>query len=398
LHFRTAAKSRTIFLTVQDVEQINDIVNREVVFQVLENCGSAMRMPQLPKHPWPNTLRNVSIVITVATPYGVVQVSDMQVTAFSDGTIVLDRQRKSLVLRGEKIVALLGWVGLATIAGHNTGAWLHGQLDALRAVELPLDTFATILADSATLHFATLPRTDKRCTFAIGGVFVTPVNTIEPFFCSISNCEDRGTGRLSAHATVRFEPRFLLVSSRPERRSRHPFMISVDGDEETAAELPLYWRGLRGLLKQRADMARIGRACLQIARAVATRQEEKAGNNSSYVRTVGKNFLLVGLDRASGALASAFFPEDGSVSQTLAADVVTSDLSARDVTVERRVNAQGHTEIKVKGLFKVDRLPADGEPPLPLLTFSPEWIGIGGAGQAEGGAQKKVAESQAGVG
>jgi hypothetical protein len=316
----------------------------------------------------------------------------MQVTAFGDGTILSDRQRKSLVLRGEKIVALLGWVGLATIAGHNTGSWLHGHLEALHAVELPLDTLATTLADSTTLHFATLPGTDKRCTFAIGGIFLTPVSTVEPFFCSISNCEDRDTGRLSAQAAVKFEPRFLLVTSRPQRRSVHPFIISVDGDEETARELALYWRGLRGMLKHRADTAQIGRACLQIAKAVAARQEEKARNNAAYVKTVGKNFLLLALDCASGALASAFFPEDGSAVQTLAADVVSNDVSSRNVTVEKSVNAQGNTEIKVKGWFKVDHLPADSEPPLPLLTFSPEWVGIGGSGQAATGAQESRGE------
>lgn len=319
----------------------------------------------------------------------------MQITAFKDGTIVSSRQRKSMLLRGQRVVGLAGWVGLATIAGHNTGAWLHGQLGALRAVELPLNTLATTLADSATLHFATLPSTDKRCTFAIGGIFVTPVNTIEPFFCSISNCENRETGKLLPHAAVKFEPQFLLISTQTGRPSRHPYMISVNGDEETAGELSLYWRGLRGLLRQRADVSRIGGACLQTARAVAARQEEKAGNNAAYVRTVGKNFLLVALDCASGALASAFLPEDGSAAQTLAADVVSSDISTRDLTVEKRINAQGDTEIKVKGWFKVDRLPADGEPPLPLLTLSPEWVGIGGAGQAEAGAQKKVAASQA---
>jgi hypothetical protein len=320
----------------------------------------------------------VSIVITVTTPYGTVQVSDMQVTAFSDGTILSGRQRKSMVLRGDRVVALVGWVGLATIAGHNTGAWLHGQLEALRAVELTLDTLGRVLADSATLHFATLPKTDKRCAFAMGGICVTPANTIEPFFCSISNCEDRQTGRVSPHAFVRFEPRFVLMDSRLERRSSHPYMISVNGDEQTAAEMPLYWRGLRGLLKHRADLARLSSACLQIARAVAERQEEKARNDPAYVKTGGKDFLLVALDCASGALTSMFFPEDGSTAQALAADVVSADVSTRDVTIERRVNAEGDTEIKVRGWFKVDRLPDVDEPPRPLMTFSPDWVGIGG--------------------
>jgi hypothetical protein len=171
-------------------------------------------------------------------------------------------------------------------------------------------------------------------------------------------------------------------------------MISVDGDEQTAAELPLYWRGLRGLLRRRADLARLGSACLQVARAIGERQEQKAKNDPAYVKTVGKSFLLVGLDCVSGALTSIFFPEDGSATQSLAADVVSADVSTRDVTIERRTNAQGDTEIKVKGWFKVDRLPGVGEPSLPLMTFSPEWVGIGNIARAEAGGAENVAASQ----
>ena len=91
----------------------------------------------------------MSIVITAVTPYAVIQVSDMQITAFKDGTIVSARQRKSVVLKGQQVVALFGWTGLATIGGHNTGQWLHGQLDAMRAVDLSLVDIAKGLEDNA---------------------------------------------------------------------------------------------------------------------------------------------------------------------------------------------------------------------------------------------------------
>jgi hypothetical protein len=81
-----------------------------------------------------------------------------------------------------------------------------------------------------------------------------------------------------------------------------------------------------------------------------------------------------------------FFPEDGSQAQVLAADVLSPDVSTRDVVVESRVNADGNTEVKVKGWFKVDHLPGSDDPPMPLLTFSgfpsTPLIGIGGQSPA----------------
>jgi hypothetical protein len=322
----------------------------------------------------------VSIVITVVTPYAVVQVSDTQVTAFQDGTILSARQRKSMVLKGQQVVALFGWTGLATIGGHNTGQWLHGQLNAMRAVDLPLGDIAKALEDNATFHFATLPQTDKRCSFAIGGLCVTPHNTIELFFCRVTNCEVGHSARLSSRASVKFETNFALISR--TRRSKHPYILTISGDEQTASELPLYWQGIRGLLKRRAGISQIAGACLQAARAVAVKQEEKSQKNPRFVKTVGRNLLVVGIDSASGAIQSLFFPEDGSQAQVLAADVLSPDVSTRDVVVESRVNADGDTELRVRGWFKIDHLPGPTDPPMSILTFSgfpsTPMIGIGG--------------------
>jgi hypothetical protein len=326
----------------------------------------------------------VSIVITAVTPYAVIQVSDMQITAFKDGTIVSARQRKSVVLKGQQVVALFGWTGLATIGGHNTGQWLHGQLDSMRAVDLSLVDIAKGLEDNATLHFATLPQTDKRCSFAIGGLCVTSLNTIEPFFCRVTNCEVGHSAKLSPRASVRFETSAALMSR--TRRSKHPYVLAVSGDEQTASELPLYWHGIRGLLKRRAGINEIAGACLQAARAVAGKQEEKSQKDPRFVKTVGRNLLVVSIDVASGVMQSLFFPEDGSETQVLAADVLSADASARDVVVENRINADGNTEVKVKGWFKVDHLPGPDDPPMPLLTFSAlpstPMIGIGGQSPA----------------
>jgi len=293
----------------------------------------------------------------------------MQITAFRDGTVLSGRQRKSLVLKGQRVVALCGWTGLATIGSHNTGVWLHGQLDAMRAVTLPIGIIAKALAENATLHFAALPQTDKRCSFAVGGLFVTPANTIEPFLCRITNCECRDGATLPRGVSAKFEVGFELLSR--TRRSKHPYLISIMGDERTALELALHWRGLRGLLKRRADIRRIGDACLQIARAVADKQEEKQSKDPSFVKTVGKNLLLVAVDNL-GAVQSLFFSEDGSLTQVLAPDVLSTNVSTRDVVIDSRINADGATEIKLRGWFKVDRLPGQNDPPQALASFSAE--------------------------
>jgi len=160
----------------------------------------------------------------------------------------------------------------------------------------------------------------------------------------------------------------------------------VSGDEQTASELPLYWRGIRGLLKRRVGISQIAGACLQAARAVADKQEQKSQKDPRFVKTVGRNLLVVGIDSASGAIQSLFFPEDGSQAQALAADVLSADVSTRDVIVESRVNADGNTEVKVRGWFKIDHLPGPADPPMPLVTFSgfpsTPMIGIGGQSPA----------------
>lgn len=323
---------------------------------------------------------SVSIIITAVTPYAVIQVSDMQITAFRDGTITSARQRKSIVLKGQKVVALFGWTGLATIDGHNTGQWLHSQLDAMRAVDLSVVDIAKGLEDNATLHFATLPQTDKRCSFAIGGFCVTPLNTIEPFFCGVTNCGFGHSAKLSPRASVKFETSTSLISRM--RPSKHPYVLTISGDEQTASELPLYWHGIRGLLKRRVGINQIAGGCLQAARAVANRQEEKSRNDPRFVKTVGRNLLAVGIDSASGVIQSLFFPEDGSQTQVLTADVLSPDLSTHDVVVESRINSDGNTEVKVMGWFKVDHLPDPSDPSMPLITFSgfpsTPMIGIGG--------------------
>jgi hypothetical protein len=113
----------------------------------------------------------------------------------------------------------------------------------------------------------------------------------------------------------------------------------------------MYWRGLRGLLKHRVDSSRISTACRQIALAVAAKQDEKKKRDPQYLKTVGKSLLAIEMDN-SGASQCLFYPEDGSSTLVLAADIVSPALSTKGVTMDRKVNKDGNVEITVKGWFK----------------------------------------------
>ena len=203
----------------------------------------------------------MSILLSVATPYCATQVSDMQLTAFADGQPLPCQQRKSIAYSGENVRCLVGWVGLATIGNHNTGDWLRGQLDAISLGDPPLETFINALTVSATLHFATLSVKDRRCEFDIAGWFRVAQDSYVPFSAVVSNYEHQPWKLSPAHRAA-----FHHEVTLPTRRSKHHYVLSVSGYEESVKEMPLYFRGLRGLLKRGVGAATISRACRQIAR------------------------------------------------------------------------------------------------------------------------------------
>jgi hypothetical protein len=179
---------------------------------------------------------------------------------------------------------------------------------------------------------------------------VTPINTVEPFSCRITNCELDLLGMLSRVAAVKFDCGFW--GRNPKKpQSKHPYVVTVTGDDVTARELETYWRGLRGLLRHRAHSSRISTACRQIALAIAARQEEKKKNDVRYVKTVGKSLLAIEMDN-SGAAQCLFYPEDGSSTLVLAADMISPALNTKSVTMDRKINKDGNVEMTVKGWFK----------------------------------------------
>jgi len=290
----------------------------------------------------------MSILLSGATPYCAVQVSDMQVTAFADGQPLSQKQRKSIVYSGDNVRCLVGWTGLAIIESHNTGDWLHGQLDAIIRDDPPLPVLVETLKNSATLHFATLNVKDKRCEFVLVGWFRVSPNRYAAFSAVISNYQGR-PWELSAGHGVAFHSA-VSVQTRP---SKHPYVLSVSGYEAAIKEMPLYFRGLCRLLKRRAGVAVISGACRQIAAEIAVRQAKRKAANPTFTKTVGDSQLTVELD-ISGS-ANTFSSKDGTITNSLPADVIYPVITTKDMQVDRTVDADGTIRLKIKGWIKTNR-------------------------------------------
>jgi len=290
----------------------------------------------------------MSILLSVATPYCATQVSDMQVTAFADGQPLSQSQRKSIVYSGDNVRCLVGWVGLAMIDGHNTGEWLHGQLDAIIQDDPPLEVFTQRLTDTATFHFAGLNARDKRCEFTVVGWFRVGPDRYAAFSAAISNYQVRPWELSTRHGTAfRYQ---ITVQTRP---SKHPYMLSVAGYEQAVKEMPLYFRGLRGLLKRRAEVGVISGGCRQVAAAIAAMQAKKKAFNPKFTQTVGDSQLTVELDISGGV--NTFSSQDGIVTHSLPADVVSPIITTKDMQVERAVDADGTIRLNIKGWIKANR-------------------------------------------
>jgi len=272
----------------------------------------------------------------------------MQVTAFADGQPLSQKQRKSIVYSGNNVRCLVGWTGLAIIDSHNTGDWLHGQLDAIIADDPTFPIFMEALANSATLHFATLKVKDKRCEFNIVGWFRVPSGQYAAFSAIIFNY-DSHLWELSAGHGAMFRSA-VRAQTCPSKRA---CMYSVSGYEAAVREMPLYFRGLRGLLKRRVSADVISGACRQIAAKIAARQAERKAANPKFTKTVGDSQLTVELD-ISGSV-NTFSSKDGIVTHGLPADIVHSIITTNDMQVDRTVDADGTIRLHIKGWIKVNR-------------------------------------------
>jgi hypothetical protein len=141
-------------------------------------------------------------------------------------------------------------------------------------------------------------------------------------------------------------------------------VFSVAGYEEAVREMPLYFRGLRGLLKRRAEVGVISSGCRQIAAAVAAMQAKRRAANPRFTKTVGDAQLTVEMDMRGSV--NTFSSRDGVITHGFPADVVYPIVTTRDMQVDRTVDADGTIRLHVRGWIKVNRPKiAMGVPPPP---------------------------------
>jgi hypothetical protein len=231
----------------------------------------------------------------------VVQVSDTRISTLSDRKVISERQRKSIIVMGDQARFVLGWVGLATCVGHNTGDWIYQQLYGMDALDLPLDRIAHELTGLATKYFATLPVSsrDRRCHFVLGG-WHKASGVPRPFTCVIYNdlVFHAAKGNSPAIFTVASEamPGFLY-STASFQAVKRPFHVFPIGD--ISPKTRVHFSGLKSLMKKEPGTAAISAVCRQIALEAA-----------NHTTTIGRNLISTEMDN-KGIVRSSYYSEEG---------------------------------------------------------------------------------------
>jgi hypothetical protein len=258
----------------------------------------------------------MSLVLTVLVPKFVVQVSETRLS-FKNGP-PRDDQRKTLVFFGQRFRGLVGWVGLAEAnPKHNTGDWLVDQLSTLTAEPVP--TVATVLAERATKHFATLRSENgtpvlKPCEFVLAGWAATSTG-IDPVFVCVANYATRPDRR-------EFNVRVSNFSTK--RPVKRPSLISVSGWERAADDFRGHFLGLKRLIRHGADTQTVRDVCVDILRLAAKRYVEDTG-------PVGSSIVVVELPREGNAQAM-FYPWDRAKTPAeYHPDLITPDMTFKRI-------------------------------------------------------------------
>jgi len=279
----------------------------------------------------------MSFVITSISPETVVQVSDMRLSALSDKSVLSDKQRKSIIVMGRQAHFVLGWVGLAKVANHDTGEWAYQRLYEMNAVDLPLDQIAGNFTGLATKDFATLPVSaeDRRCHFVLAG-WHKASGAPKAFWCVIYNdlifhaASGNNAATLASAPVAASEFLYTIGSFAPVKRS---YQVSVIGDF-TPTKLKAHFSGLKALMKRRAGKAAIGAACRQIALEAAR-----------DTTTVSRNLISVEMDNR-GSVRCSYYSEDGaevmfmpdilSTQGTLIKSTLTTRIVGDEITLKLR--------------------------------------------------------------
>lgn len=238
---------------------------------------------------------------------------------------------------GNQAHFVLGWSGLATCAGHNTGEWIYRQLWGMNAIGLPLDRIASELTGLATNYFATLPMSprDKRCHFVLGG-WRKDSGVPSPFTCVIYNdfVFHPSKGNSLATFTDAFEaaPGFMYstASFMPVKR---PFYVFPIGD--ISPKMRAHFRGLKSLMKKGPGTAAISALCRQIALEAAT-----------HTTTIGKNLISTEMNNR-GDVRASYYSEDGTETM-ITPDILSTQGTLLNATLVSRIEGDRVT-VKLRG-------------------------------------------------
>jgi hypothetical protein len=105
-------------------------------------------------------------------------------------------------------------------------------------------------------------------------------------------------------------------------------------------------------VKRRVPIEVISSACRQTALAVRRQQEKQRERDERYKVTIGKSHLTLEMDAVGGV--QTYSSEDGVVTKSFPADIVSPELSTKDMTVERTVDDVGNIHLNVKGWVKAN--------------------------------------------
>jgi hypothetical protein len=251
----------------------------------------------------------MSFVITTVRPESVTQISDTRESDFETQATISETMRKSLIFRGRHTHFVLGWVGLAsTRFGHNTADWLFKTLVEMNARELNVDQIAGLLEKAATerwFGWLSTPEKYKHTAFTMAGW-----ENGEPFVCIVSNyltvCNsvsavvDVRQHIPTVSESVTVAPRFTATIQRFRNPEEGHYLVHVMGDFDPNTLSP-HFVELENLLKRNAPSEEIAEECRLTALEAA-----------EHRRTVGKNLMIVGMDK-TGTPTCTLCPADAGV-------------------------------------------------------------------------------------
>jgi len=228
----------------------------------------------------------MSIVITVVSKNGIVQVSDVRLSSLKDGEPLPQLQRKSMLVLGRYAVFVIGWAGFAQTGDgkFNTGDWLFRALNHIKAFERPLTAIAGDLTGEATHAFGALPtpQKNKGCRFLLGGWQRTRGNA-ELFSGVIFNDlkyngqPQYGESVWSESSTVDKQFMYLLASFGPVE---FPYQVQAIGSVKKPEKIKREMRVLRKVMDNHGGVDAIARACVDVAREAAR-----------HTRTISKDLI-----------------------------------------------------------------------------------------------------------